>query len=204
MSHYIHFEGMDLAGKSTASRLLSENSENPWDIRSNSLDPDNKLFELANSLRLTKGAIYSAETMGPLYVAASLADVERFRQPEVNTIQDSTIIVRSMAWHTINKTPGVVEALAPILPRFQVFDRSFVFTAAIKVRQERLEQRIATAPETVDDDDYAVLRKPDRFMAMESVLLDIARTAFSAVVVDTTDMTTADVQAVIVDELQTL
>jgi hypothetical protein len=43
MSHYIHFEGMDLAGKSTASRLLSENSENPWDIRSNSLDPDNQL-----------------------------------------------------------------------------------------------------------------------------------------------------------------
>jgi hypothetical protein len=142
--------------------------------------------------------------MGPLYVAASLADVERFRQPEVNTIQDSTIIVRSMAWHTINRTPGVVEALSPILPRFQVFDRSFVFTAAIKARQQRLEQRIATAPETVDEDDYAVLRKPDRFMAMESVLLDIARTAFSAVVVDTTDMTTADVQAVIIDELRTL
>lgn len=202
MAHYIHFEGMDLAGKSTATRLLAEGSSEPWEVRSNSLNPDNEVFQLADRLR--KDQAYSAETMGPLYVAASLADVEHFKRPEANTIQDSTIIVRSMAWHTINNTPGVVEAFRPILPKFRVFDRSFVFTASIDARRQRLEQRMATAPETVDSDDLVVIRKPERFMAMESTLVDIARTAFDAVVVDTTDMTPDDVQVVIRDELQRL
>jgi thymidylate kinase len=204
MAHYIHFEGMDLAGKSTASRLLSEGSEEPWEIRSNSLDPDNAIFQLANTLRLSKDQIYSAETMGPLYVAASLADIERFTRPEVNTVQDSTIIVRSMAWHTINNTPGVVEAFRPLLPKFRLFDKSFVFTASIAARQQRLEQRIAEAPETVDSDDLAVIRKPERFLAMESTLLEIAKTAFDAVVIDTTDMSPSDVQTAIGEELQRL
>jgi len=203
MAHYIHFEGMDLAGKSTATRLLSEGSEQPWEIRNNSMDPDNEVFQVADKLR--KEQAYSAETMGPLYVAASLADIERFKRPEVNTIQDSTIIARSMAWHAINRTPGVVESFRTILPRYEgVFDRSFVFTASIEARRQRLEQRMATAPETVDADDLVVIRKPERFLAMEASLVEVARMAFNAVTIDTTDMTPADVQGAIAEELQRL
>lgn len=202
MAYYIHFEGMDLAGKSTATRLLTEGSKEPWEVRSNSIDPDNLLFRLADDLR--KNQVYSATTMGPLYVAASLADVEHFKPPEVNTIQDSTIIIRSMAWHAINGTPGIIELFTDILPRFRLFDRSFVFTASIKARQQRLEKRIAEAPETVDVDDLVVINKPERFMAMEAKLVEIAQTGFGALLVDTTDMTPADVQVVIKGELQRL
>lgn len=202
MAHYIHFEGMDLAGKSTATRLLTEGSEEPWEIRNNSIDPDNQLFHLADKLR--KDQTYGAETMGQLYVAASLADVEHFTRPEVNTVQDSTILARSMAWHAINGTPGVVESFTGILPKFQIFDRSFVFTASIKARQQRLEKRMAEAPDTVDADDLVVISKPERFMAMDAKLIEVARTGFNALLVDTTDMTEQDVQTVIRGELQKL
>jgi hypothetical protein len=202
MAHYIHFEGMDLAGKSTATQLLTEGPDGPWDVRSNSLDPDNQLFQLADNLR--RDQAYSATTMGPLYVAASLADIEHFKRPEVNTVQDSTIIVRSMAWHAINGTPGVVESFTGILPQYRVFDRSFVFTASIRARQQRLEQRMADAPETVDADDLVVIHKPERFMAMEAKLVEIAQAGFDALIIDTTDMTPDDVQTVIRGEIQKL
>jgi thymidylate kinase len=202
VAHYIHFEGMDLAGKSTATQLLAGDPTELWEIRSNSLDPDNQLFQLADNLR--KDQAYSATTMGPLYVAASLADIEHFKRPEVNTVQDSTIIVRSMAWHAINGTPGVVESFTDILPQFRVFDRSFVFTASIRARQQRLAKRMDEAPETVDADDLVVIRKPERFMAMDAKLIEIAQTGFDALLIDTTDMTTDDVQSVIREELQKL
>ena len=99
MAYYIHFEGMDLAGKSTATRLLTEGSKEPWEVRSNSIDPDNLLFRLADDLR--NNQVYSATTMGPLSVAARLADVEHFNPPEVNTIQAPPILIPSQAWHSL-------------------------------------------------------------------------------------------------------
>lgn len=199
MAQYIHFEGMDLAGKSTATQLLTANSGEAWEIRHNTVDPNNRVYRLADRLR--QESAYTATTMGPLYVAASLADIEHFKRPEINTVQDSTIILRSMAWHAINRTPGVIEAFREVLPRFRIFDRSFVFTASIQARQQRLERRMAEAPSTVDDEDLMVIRKPERFMAMETTLVDIARTAFDAVTIDTTDMTPGDVQTAITEEL---
>jgi thymidylate kinase len=199
MARYVHFEGMDLAGKSTATRLFAEASGTEWAVRRNSLDPDNPLFLLADSLR--KDDAYSAETLGNLYVAALMADIERYQEPESNTIQDSTILLRSLAYHTINKTPRVAEALSGLITAHPQFDQSFVFTASIASRQGRLEERMRTNPEEVAPDDLMVLRKPEKFMAMESCLVDLAQTAFHATVVDTTELNPAEVCGRIMDEV---
>lgn len=191
MARYVHFEGMDLAGKSTATRLFAERSGEEWVVRRNSMDPSNPLFMLADSLRIEDA--YSAETLGNLYVAALMADVEKFERPEINTIQDSTILLRSMAYHTVNQTPRVVEAFKDVLPTHPRFDNSFVFTASIEARQERLQQRMRDNPEEVAPDDLMVIRKPEKFMAMEKALVDLATTAFSATVIDTSKLTADEV-----------
>lgn len=191
MTRYVHFEGMDLAGKSTAARLFAERSSEEWVVRRNSIDPNNPLFFLADSLRVDNA--YSAETLGNLYVAALMADVEKFERPEVNTIQDSTILLRSMAYHTVSQTARIVEAFEDVLPTHPLFDNSFVFTASIKARQDRLQQRIRRNPEEVAPDDLMVLRKPEKFMAMEKVLVDLATMAFNATVIDTSKLTADEV-----------
>lgn len=197
MAQYIHFEGMDLAGKSTATKLFSEASESSWDIRRNSLDPNNPIFLLADSLR--KEDAYSAETLGNLYVAALKADIEGYEEPVVDTIQDSTILLRSLAYHTVNQTPRVVSALGDLIADHPQFDKSFVFTASIKSRQGRLEERARTNPEEVAPDDLMVLRKPEKFMAMERCLVDLAQTAFQATVIDTTELTPREVCNIVID-----
>lgn len=191
MAKYVHFEGMDLAGKSTATRLFAERSGEEWAVRRNSMDPGNPLFQLADSLRVDDA--YSAETLGNLYVAALIADVERFKHPKVNTIQDSTILLRSMAYHAVNQTPRIVEAFTDVLPTHPRFDSSFVFTASIEARQGRLQQRMRDNPEEVAPDDLMVLRKPEKFMAMEKVLVDLATTAFGSTVIDTSRLTADEV-----------
>ncbi len=182
---------MDLAGKSTATRLFAERSGEDWDVRHNSMDPSNPIFKLADSLRVDDA--YSAETLGNLYVAALQADVERFERPTVNTIQDSTILLRSTAYHVVNGTPRVVEAFQDVLPTHPRFDSSFVFKASIEARQGRPQQRMRDNPEEVAPDDLMVLRKPEKFMAMEKVLVDLATTAFGSTVIDTSRMTADEV-----------
>lgn len=191
MTKYVHFEGMDLAGKTTATGLFAEQSGESWAVRHNSLDPDNPMFLLADSIRKDDG--YSAETLGNLYVAALMADVEKFERPTTNTIQDSTILIRSMAYHAVNQTPRIVEAFTSILPTHPRFDSSFVFTASIEARQGRLQQRMRDNPEEVAPDDLMVLRNPGKFMAMEKVLVDLAVSAFGAILINTSELSAQDV-----------
>lgn len=191
MTKYVHFEGMDLAGKSTATHLFAVQSGEAWAVRRNSMDVDNPLFLLADSMRKDDG--YSAETLGNLYIAALMADIEKFERPATNTIQDSTILIRSMAYHAVNRTPRIVEAFSDILPTHPRFDNSFVFTASIEARQERLQQRMRDNPEEVASDDLMVLRNPEKFMAMEKVLVDLATSAFGAVLINTTELSPQEV-----------
>ncbi len=58
-----------------------------------------------------------------------------------------------------------------------------------------------TNPEEVAPDDLMVLRKPEKFMAMESCLVDLAQKAFHATVIDTTELTPAEVCGRIMDEV---
>lgn len=184
---YIHFEGMDLAGKTTASKGFIASTGINWVIQRNSIVPDNPIYKLADSLRLQNA--YDTETLGNLYVAALMADIGHFKWPEKHTIQDSTIILRSLAVHTVLSTPRISEALLDLLPKHPKFDASFVFTASMEKRLERLQERIERQPDQVSEEDFFVRDKPETFLAMEACLIDIAKKTFHSVIVDTSSMT---------------
>jgi len=185
--YYLHFEGMDLAGKTTATNNFIQSTGTEWDIRRNSLSRENPIHILADALR--KEEVYDAEVLGNLYVAALMADIRSFQWPSRNTIQDSTIILRSIAFHTVRGTPRISEVLLDLLPEHPQFDASFVFTASIEERVKRLQQRIAKAPHEVSEEDMMVINKPEKFLAMEAVLIDTSRRVFHSVIVDTSSLT---------------
>lgn len=184
---YIHFEGMDLAGKTTASKGFVASSGIDWNIQRNSIVSDNPIYKLADNLRLQNA--YDAETLGNLYVAALMADIKSFKWPEKHTIQDSTIILRSFAVHTVLGTPRISEALLGLLQKHPRFDASFVFTASLEKRLERLQERIEKQPDQISEGDLFIRDKPEVFFAMEACLVDIAKKTFHSVIVDTSSMT---------------
>jgi len=195
--YYLHFEGMDLAGKTTATQNFIKSTASEWDIRRNSLSRENPIHILADSLR--KAEVYDAEVLGNLYVAALMADIRSFQWPDKDTIQDSTIILRSIAFHTVRGTSRIREVLLDLLPEHPKFDSSFVFTASIEERVKRLQQRMAVAPHEVSEEDMMVINKPEKFLAMEAALIDTSRMVFHSVIVDTSTLTPDMVVGVIND-----
>ena len=189
--HSIHLEGLDLAGKTTACRRISTALGVNWQIRRNRLTATNPIYDLADALRRKEDC--GNAILGPLYVAAIAADLEGFVSPVQNLIQDSTLLLRSLAYHTVALTPHVVEPLTAMLPRHPRFTFSVVLTANHETRLGRLEERSRMNPEEVAPDDLLIRRDPERFFAMERVLVDIAREHFSATVIDTSSMRETDV-----------
>ena len=181
----IHIEGLDLAGKTTARDRLAR-CLGGWKVRSNRLIEHNEVFELVDRLR--REDALDAESLGHLFVAALSADLRGFRPNEQPLIQDSTILLRSLAYHRVNQTPGVVEAFERLLPLHPRFTVTVVLTASIEARRQRLElRRLRTASE-VAPDDLLVEHYPAKFMAMERELVELATEHFNAKVVDTSDL----------------
>ena len=188
--NYIHIDGMDLAGKTTATQNIVKITDGEWTWRRNSLSGENPMYQLADSLRLGKiQNSYDAETLGNLYVAALMGDIRNFTWPDRNTVQDSTIILRSLAYHNVRGTPRISEVLLDLLPEHPKFDASFILTASIEERIKRLQKRREQAPQEVGDEDLIVINKPERFLAMEACLIDISKKAFHSVIIDTTTLT---------------
>lgn len=184
---YVHFDGMDLAGKSTATKNFITKTGRPWEIRQNSIVPNNPIYFLADSLR--RADAYDAEVLGNLYVAALMVDLRSFTWPMIDTIQDSTIFLRSLAFHSIRNTPRVAEVILGMKDQHPKFDVSFIFTASLEKRKVRLEQRMRNEPKHISPEDMMVIEKPEKFMAMEQFLVDFAKLAFNSVVIDTTNLT---------------
>jgi len=199
---YVHFEGMDLAGKTTATNNFIKQSGKEWDIRRNSIVPENPIYLLADSLR--RADAYDAEVLGNLYVAALMADIRTFKWPDKDTIQDSTIILRSLAFHTVRGTPRIKDVLIDMLPYHPKFDASFVFTASIEERLRRLEMRAKNQPDQISAEDLLVRDKPEKFLAMEACLIDFSRQCFHSVVIDTSTLTPDMVVGKIIENLPQL
>lgn len=196
MSHYLHLEGMDLSGKTTTAGLYAANSPLEWRVRHNSIGDNNPIYELADRLRVEDA--YDPEVVGNVYVAALMADVRTFeRPPGVNVIQDSTIVLRSLAYHTVKKTPRLGAMLEDIAAEHPRFDASFYLAASMEARRDRLAQRQAERPWEVAEDDLMILKDPKRFEDMEAMLRYWSTTIFNSEVIDTTEMTQREVYSAI-------
>lgn len=176
---YLHFEGLDLAGKSTVCRRFCEQARGTWTVRHNSLITNNRVYVLADELRRVG---HAPEPIGWLYHAALLFDLEQFEQPATDTLQDSTILLRSLAFHRVAGTTDLTDRFEVLLDRHPRFSRSFVLVADHETRLARLAIR---RPQNLGPEDFLVRDDPQRFFAMERVLVDYAERNFAATVVDT-------------------
>jgi hypothetical protein len=130
-----------------------------------------------------------------------MGDIRSFKYPDKNTIQDSTIILRSLAYHTVRGTPRIREVLLDLAPQHPNFDASFLFTASLEKRLQRLQSRINNEPDQVSPEDLMVINNPDKFLAMEAALIDLSRDSFHSVIIDTTTLTPDLVVDSIIDNL---
>ncbi|HYH75796.1 MAG TPA: hypothetical protein VD735_07620 [Candidatus Saccharimonadales bacterium] len=199
MSHYMHLEGMDLSGKTTTAARYAEQSPLDWRVNHNSISEHNPIYELADKLRLEDA--YDPEVVGNVYVAALMGDMRTFERPSgINVIQDSTIVLRSLAYHTVKKTPRLGSMLQDIAAEHPRFDASFYLYADMDARRDRLAQRQAERPWEVAEDDLMILKDPKRFEDMEAMLQHWSTTIFNSTVIDTTEMTPMQVHNAIADK----
>lgn len=188
---YIHIEGMDLAGKSSTTELFVARRTEPWEVKRNSLTEENPARDLADQMLET--GEYGVETVGTMYAAALMADFDTFRKPEVPTVQESTIILRSIAYQAVNGTPRMTELFEGMMPRHPTFDASFMLTAS---HEERL-RRIAERGRSFSNNDLLILRDPEKFYAMEAIVQRLAERHFHSRLIDTSDLPTQQVVEII-------
>lgn len=179
---YLHFEGLDLAGKSTLCKRIAEKLSIEK-IRQNSISEDNQLYAKANELR--KGDLMDTASLGWLYYAAMLVDFEKFNTPNFNLIQDSTILLRSLAFHLAMNTPILPDYFIGKIDKHPKFDFSFVLVASRESRLERLEKR---RKNQLGPEDFIVRDNPELFYAMESILVDFSVKYFKAEIIDTSNL----------------
>jgi thymidylate kinase len=182
MSQVIHIEGMDLAGKSTATRgLLSQRPRAV--LRRNALTVNNSIYDLADELRRKDRA--TSEALGHLYIAALMHDLDHLVIDGEPTVQDSTILLRSLAFNTQIGAKQVVDALLDLVAAHPRFGATVVLTASLEARYERLAKRQRELPDEVAPDDLMIHDAPEMFLAMEQSLIAYARELFDATIVDT-------------------
>ncbi|MEZ6141695.1 MAG: hypothetical protein R3B84_14075 [Zavarzinella sp.] len=175
----VHFEGLDLAGKSTVCRLFRENAPGNWNIRHNTMVEDNPIYELADRLR--RDATNGDAMVGWLYHAALLYDLEKYVPPSDDIIQDSLILLRSLAFHSAIGTRGLTDQLELIIDHHPRFDHTFVLVADHQTRLARLAKR---RKQHLGPEDFLVLNDPERFYIMQKLLIDYAIKHFGAVIID--------------------
>lgn len=185
----IHIEGMDLAGKSSVASALARRGGAT--TRRNALALDNPYYRQADELRI-RGDI-GARDLGGLYIAAVRFDIANATVPQGPRIQDSTVLIRSLAYNVVRGNESTTAELIELLPAHPRFGLSIVLTASLEKRRERLAKRQREQPATVADDDRMVLQDPDRFVAMERVLMRYSMEDFDAHHIDTTSHTVGEV-----------
>lgn len=182
----ILFEGLDLAGKSTVCRRFLEQAAGDWTIRRNALAINNRVHALADELR--KADALEDEALGWLYLAALRADIallENEGVPSGNILQDSTILVRSLAHHTARDRTKLVEQFRSLANSLPHFDRVFLCVADRETRLKRLAKRRKTE---LAAEDFLVRDDYDRFRRMEEVVADFITSELGGTLIDTSGL----------------
>ena len=181
-SKTIYIEGLELAGKSTTCRLLRDYLDAEY--RHCAFLPGNLIYDCASALHV--GRKLRGETLGGLFLDSVMRDLERYTPPDHFVVQDSTSVLRSIAYHSVVGDPGLADAFRELLPRCPRFGASFVLWSSNEVRLKRLEGRVSRHHDLPKD--FLVRDEPDKFARMQDIMMDIAKEFFDAEVVDTSNM----------------
>ena len=195
----IHFEGLDLAGKSTLTRRFIANAPGQWLTRRNRLTEENPVHDLAEHYRLNGGL--HTETLGELYLTALLVDLETWRRPAGNIVQDSTILLRSHAFYAARGSRRLADRFEELMETHPKFDRSFVCTCSREVRLERLGKR---RKENLGPEDFLIVSDPGLFAETERILIETATRHFGAETIETDHLRSDDDVAWLLERLPEL
>lgn len=195
---FIHIDGMDLSGKTEASLLLAKNKGDDWEIRRSTLLENNPIYRFTNNLYKNNEA--TTEILGFLYLSALSHDIEHFEWPKKNIIQDSTIILRSIAYYTVNQNPRILEAFEDIIPKHPKFSASFILDASMEERLRRLEKRLKTT-EQISSGDLMIKTDPTKFIALNNCLIDTAKRIFHSKIIDTSNINISSVAQLLDNEI---
>lgn len=188
-------EGMDLAGKSAACRALVTTMSPEPDHRHNALTANNVLYRAADEVRRARGL--PDGYLAHAYLAALALDLKQYKLPTRVTLQESSMGIRSVAHYRARGDARFAQAFASLLddPAYPRFDAAIVLTANLEVRRQRLEMRRREAPQEIADDDLAVINTPAIFEQMDRILIEEVTQRYGAVVIDTSNLTKAEVVA---------
>lgn len=178
----IYIEGLELAGKSTTCRMLRAHLDAEY--RHCAFLPGNPIYDCASALHVA-GKV-KGETLGGLFLGSVMRDLERYTPPDHFVVQDSTSVLRSIAYHSVVGDPGLAAAFRELLPRCPRFGASFVLWSSNEVRLKRLEGRVSRHHDLPKD--FLVRDEPDKFARMQDIMIETAKEFFDAEVVDTSNM----------------
>lgn len=185
----IYIEGLELAGKSTMCRMLrdylkAKNPKKKVECQHCALLPDNPIYDCGSALHVGRKA--RSDTLGGIFLGSVMRDLERYAPPDYFVVQDSTSVLRSIAFHSVVGDPGLADAFRELLPRCPRFGASFVLRSSMEARLKRLEGRISRHHDLPKD--MLVRDDPDKFNRMEGIMIETAVEWFGAEVVDTSNM----------------
>lgn len=178
----IYIEGLELAGKSTTCRMLRAHLDAEY--RHCAFLPGNPIYDCASALHVAEKV--RGETLGGLFLGSVMRDLERYTPPDHLVVQDSTSVLRSIAYHSVVGDPGLADAFRELLPRCPRFGASFVLWASNEVRLVRLKGRKSRHHDLPKD--FLVRDEPDKFARMQEIMIETAKEFFGAEVVDTSNM----------------
>lgn len=184
--YFIHLEGLDLAGKSSLAHYIKDNSKYSWKINNNQLTSKNIIYEFTN--QLGKEEMYDDEIYGYLYSIALMADIKKFNQTE-NIIQDSTLLLRSLNYHTNCGNSKIVNILLDLIEKHPKPDASIYLTANIETRIKRLQKVMKDNPNGVSKNDMLILNDPNEFITRDKKLQLLSQKYFGSVIIDTSYLT---------------
>lgn len=191
------FEGLDLSGKSTLCRALAQAAG--WPLRHNSLLPagESPLYEKARAAHHARSG--SDEEIGWMFLDALGDEIARYKESETPVIQDSTILLRSIAFHRSLGNHKLAAAFEELLPAHPKPALAFLCRPSIEVRLKRLEGRISRGNDNPED--YLVRDQPHIFSRMEDEIQALTRSAFEIEPLDTSFLEDLDARQALVRDL---
>ena len=146
--------------------------------------PDNPIYDFASKRHVEQKM--KPEALGGIFLGSVMRDLERYTPPDHYVVQDSTSVLRSIAYHSVIGDPGLAGAFRELLPYHPRFGVSFVLWSSNEVRLRRLEGRISRHHDLPKD--HVIRDSPDKFNKMQNIMIETAKEYFDAEVVDTSNM----------------
>lgn len=188
---FLHIEGMDLSGKSTAAKNFANTSEIYWKINDKRLTESNLIYDFAWDLGKKDG--HNSVILGHLYLISLMEDLKNFRL-KTSVIQDSTLLLRSLNYYkTVKVNDELSQAFAKLIPEHPVPNKSFYLTANIDSRRQRLEKIIKKMPKKLTSMDMMIIKDPCRFMQIDESLKNLSLEIFNSQIIDTSKMSEIEV-----------